>query len=241
MTPLPIDLDAEAIQFEGQWYTRDELARKIKSMLDSGDFAVGKPSQALEQLNQTVAALRTLAFRVTPEMADAINAISAKHGRGVGSIIREALAMHLGLPPTPDVERMPPKRTTAPTGRRQTEPELSLPVTAAPAVVQPPPPPPLLTPPLPPDLKATQQMAMPPQVIAGPGALKSGGLSPHTPPPHPMMPPPPPAAAIQPPTIIVEKSALEPVAGQEAAGSSGSSSGKKADDDGIERRWFSGS
>jgi len=39
MTPQPIDLDAEAIQFEGHWYTRDELARKIKSMLDAGDFA----------------------------------------------------------------------------------------------------------------------------------------------------------------------------------------------------------
>jgi hypothetical protein len=211
MTPQPIDLDAEAIQFEGHWYTRDELARKIKSMLDSGDFAIGKASAALEQLNQTVAQLRTLAFRVTPEMADAINTISAKHGRGVGSLIREALAMHLGLPPTPDAERGPSstsKRPSAPTGRRQTEPELSLPITTAPATPPPPPPAamaaPLLSPPLPPDLKATQQMTMPPQVIAGPGALKVSG-------PYPAVPPPPPAAAIQSPTIIVEKSALEPV------------------------------
>src|SRR5256885_79191 len=97
--PLPIHLDSEAIQFDGHWYTRDELAKKIRSMLDASDFAVGKPSQALEQLTTTMSSVRTLAFRVTPEMADTLNQLATRHGRSVGAIVRESLALHLGLPP----------------------------------------------------------------------------------------------------------------------------------------------
>src|SRR5262245_59922421 len=97
MNQLPIDLDAEAIQYDGHWYTREDLARRIKQMLDSGDFAVGKPSQALEQLTQVLASLRTLAFRLPPEMADQLNQAAARHGRTLGSLIRESLNVHLNL------------------------------------------------------------------------------------------------------------------------------------------------
>jgi hypothetical protein len=93
---LPIDLDSEAVQYDGKWYTRDELARKIKAMLDGGDFAISRPSQALEQLTATVANLRTVAFRATPEMADALNAHAAKAGKSAGQVLREALAGVLG-------------------------------------------------------------------------------------------------------------------------------------------------
>src|SRR5439155_13189788 len=81
MSQLPIDLDAEAIQYDGHWYTREDLARRIRQMLDAGDFAVGKPSNALEQLTTVLASLRTLAFRLPPEMADQLNQAAARHGR----------------------------------------------------------------------------------------------------------------------------------------------------------------
>src|SRR3954463_12412477 len=97
MSQLPIDLDAEAIQFDGHWYTREDLARRIKQMLDSGDFAVGKISTALEQLTTVMASLRTLAFRLPPEMADQLNQVAARHGRTLGSLIRESLTVHLNL------------------------------------------------------------------------------------------------------------------------------------------------
>ena len=29
MSQLPIDIDAEAIYFDGHWYTRDDMARRI--------------------------------------------------------------------------------------------------------------------------------------------------------------------------------------------------------------------
>src|SRR6185436_15953792 len=97
MSQLPIDLDAEAIQYDGRWYTREELARRIRQMLDSGDFAVSRPSQALEQLTAVLTSVRTLAFRLSPEMADQLNQIAVRHGRTLGSLIRESLQAHLSL------------------------------------------------------------------------------------------------------------------------------------------------
>lgn len=95
MTQLPIDLDSETVQLDGQWYSRDDLARRIKGMLDSGDYAVGRPSAALEQLNGALASLRTLAFRALPSLCDALNAAAAREGKTVGSLIREALESYL--------------------------------------------------------------------------------------------------------------------------------------------------
>lgn len=98
MSQLPIDIDAEAIYFDGHWYTRDDMARRIKAMLDQGDFAVTRPSAALEQLTSIISSVRTLAFRATPEMIESINAGAARAGKSVGAFIREALAQQLGLP-----------------------------------------------------------------------------------------------------------------------------------------------
>jgi hypothetical protein len=106
MSQLPIDIDAEAIYFDGHWYTRDDMARRIKAMLDQGDFAVTRPSAALEQLTQVISTVRTLAFRTTPDMIEAVNAGAARSGKSVGAFIRDALSQQLGLPssdfgPTP--------------------------------------------------------------------------------------------------------------------------------------------
>ena len=98
MSQMPIDLDAEAIYFEGHWYTRDDLARRIKAMLDAGDFAVTRPSAALEQLTSVISSVRTLAFRATPDLVEAVNAGAARAGKSVGGFIRDALSAALGMP-----------------------------------------------------------------------------------------------------------------------------------------------
>src|SRR4051812_34336649 len=121
MPQLPIDLDTESVQFEGNWYTRDELARRIKTMLDSGDFQVARPSSALEELTSTLTSLRTLAFRATPDMADALNAAAARQGKTVGSLIRDAVTQHLGLP---SLGAPPHAASATPAGKRPTDPEL---------------------------------------------------------------------------------------------------------------------
>src|SRR4051812_24687206 len=98
MSQLPIDIDAEAVYFDGHWYTRDDMARRIKAMLDQGDFAVTRPGAALEQLTAVIGTVRTLAFRATPEMIESINAGAARAGKSVGAFIRDALSQQLGLP-----------------------------------------------------------------------------------------------------------------------------------------------
>ena len=85
MSLMPIDLDAEAILFEGQWSTRDELARRIKTMLDAGDYAISRQSTALEQLTTTLAAVRTLAFRATPEQWTTLAVEAIVRGAAAGA------------------------------------------------------------------------------------------------------------------------------------------------------------
>ncbi len=96
MSQLPIDLDAEAILFDGHWCTRDELARRIRGMLDSGDYAITRQSAALELLTQTLNSVRTVAFRATPDLVEAINLGAARAGKSVGGYIRDLLLQSLG-------------------------------------------------------------------------------------------------------------------------------------------------
>lgn len=98
MSRLPIDLDAETVQLDGNWFTRDDLARRIKAMLDAGDYAISKPSQALEQLTQSTANLKTATLKVPGEIAQAISQLAEKQGKTVGSVMRDALAAYVGAP-----------------------------------------------------------------------------------------------------------------------------------------------
>lgn len=95
MSDLPIDVDAEAIFLDGTWYTREDLSRRIKAMLDSGDFNVARPSAALEALTQALRTVRTLSFRCTAEVGDALNETAARLGKSVGAVIRDAVTEYL--------------------------------------------------------------------------------------------------------------------------------------------------
>jgi hypothetical protein len=92
-----VDLDTETIWFENAWCSRDDLARKIRSMIDAGDYLVARPSQALESLTQSLANARVLPVRVPVELADALTAVAQRENRSVGGIIREALTAFVGL------------------------------------------------------------------------------------------------------------------------------------------------
>ncbi|MBS1150566.1 MAG: CopG domain protein DNA-binding domain protein [Myxococcaceae bacterium] len=161
MSLMPIDLDAEAILFDGQWSTRDDLARRIKSMLDSGDYSIARQSTALEQLTQTLASVRTLAFRATPDLVEALNMAAARSGKSVGGFIRDTLIDNISG--APEVAQAHPNEAAA-APRVPTEPEMPAVATAAaPALA-----PVAIPPPLP---------AAPAQVLAGPGALKAAGVA----------------------------------------------------------------
>jgi hypothetical protein len=184
-------------------------------------------------------------------MADQLNQAAARHGRTLGSLIRESLTVHLNLkgvnlmegsvsglgvttPITPSAPIAPPnmtERTTErppPLGRKATDPEM--PVVTRGAVgtgvgSHPTPPGGIPMSALPADLRMTQPMPMPPPVIAGPGALKAAQVPP----------------SVVPPSVVVDKSAIvteEASADEAASAVSLGGPKKKAPDDDIERGWF---
>ncbi len=151
MNQLPIDVDAEAIFLDGTWYTREDLARKIKAMIDAGDFNVARPSAALEALSSTLQQVRTLSFRVTPDLADALNQLATRTGNSVGQLVREAVMQLLtqGAAPQEALRREDTVKSAAPT-----------PPEAQPLQAQ---------------LAAPEPVLMP-----GPGALRAAGIDPNT-------------------------------------------------------------
>jgi hypothetical protein len=90
-----IDLDSESVWLDGAWWTRADLARRIKEMIEAGDFRVSRPSQALERLEAALAQARVLSVRMPADLADAVGATAARLGRPVGHLVREAVAYYL--------------------------------------------------------------------------------------------------------------------------------------------------
>ncbi len=90
-----IDLDSESVWLDGAWYTRQDLARRIKEMIETGDFRVSRPSQALERLEAALAQARVVTVRMPADLAETVGATAARLGRPVGHLVREAVAYYL--------------------------------------------------------------------------------------------------------------------------------------------------
>jgi predicted transcriptional regulator len=95
MEAFEIDLDSECVWLDDAWLNREDLVRKIRGMIDAGEYQIARPSQALEMLTKALAQARLLALRINPDMSDALNAIAAQSGRPVGAVAREAIAAFL--------------------------------------------------------------------------------------------------------------------------------------------------
>lgn len=90
-----IDLDAEAIWFDGAWCTRDDLARRIKQLVEAGDYRLSRPSEALERLEAVLARTHVLGTRVPAQLAAAMAVAARQAGRPVGHLVREAMTYYL--------------------------------------------------------------------------------------------------------------------------------------------------
>ncbi len=90
-----IDLDSESVWLDGAWYTRQDLARRIKDMIETGDFRVSRPSQALERLEAALAQARVLTVRMPADLAETVSATASRLGRPIGHLVREAVAYYL--------------------------------------------------------------------------------------------------------------------------------------------------
>jgi hypothetical protein len=91
-----VDYDAEAVWLDDAWYGREDLARRIKQMIESGDYRIARPSSALEKLEAAMGVARVLAVRVPPELADAAESLAARAGRPASAILRDALVFYVG-------------------------------------------------------------------------------------------------------------------------------------------------
>jgi hypothetical protein len=159
MSQFPIDVDAEAIFLDGSWYTREDLSRRIRAMLDSGDFNVARPSMALQELTQMMTGVRTLAFRAPPELADALTQLAQRMQQSLGAVIREAVTQFIT-----DANSDPAAAGSGGGGQQRHE------ETVRAAIPVP---------------TSTTSEDLPkvivepgPQVIAGPGALRAAGVEP---------------------------------------------------------------
>ncbi|HET6439902.1 MAG TPA: ribbon-helix-helix protein, CopG family [Anaeromyxobacter sp.] len=90
-----IDLDSESVWLDDAWYTREELARRIKEMIEAGDFRVSRPSQALERLESALATAKPISVRLPADLLEAVSATAGRLGRPMGQLVREAVAYYL--------------------------------------------------------------------------------------------------------------------------------------------------
>jgi hypothetical protein len=157
MSQLTIDVDAEAVFLDGTWYTREDLARRIRAMLDAADFNVAAPSVALQELTQTLHGVRTLAFRCTPELADALTDLGARLGQSVSSLVREAVTQFITVA-APQAPSDSPVSVQTPSSQGAA----ASPAPAGPGASQ--------------DDLPRVHVEEQPVVIAGPGALRAAGV-----------------------------------------------------------------
>jgi hypothetical protein len=100
-----VDIDAQKVNFEGEWMTKDELAEKIRKMIDSQDFRIGTAGNALEFLEKTMANIQEFAVKVGPADADSLQKHAKKAGLETGVFIRQAILAYLAAqPPLEDGE-----------------------------------------------------------------------------------------------------------------------------------------
>jgi hypothetical protein len=93
-----VDLDGEQVLFDGTWYSKEDLAQKIRGMVDGGDYRISRPSAALEALQNALLGLRSLTLRLPAEQAEFLAAEAARQGMPVGAFTRELLLRALSTP-----------------------------------------------------------------------------------------------------------------------------------------------
>ncbi|HUB07331.1 MAG TPA: hypothetical protein VMB50_10025 [Myxococcales bacterium] len=103
-----IDLDSERVAMDGAWYSKEDLARKIKEMVDGGDFRVARPSAALEALEQAIASLATLTVRLPAPTFAALSGAANRSGRSLEALARDLLERSIAAPQTSGQVSSPP-------------------------------------------------------------------------------------------------------------------------------------
>jgi hypothetical protein len=94
-----VDLDREAIQLDGQWHTRKELADRIKRMIESQDFRISVFGSALEYLENAIASARRFDFALLGPDAARLAHHAEQSGLKVETFVRQAVLAYLAAQP----------------------------------------------------------------------------------------------------------------------------------------------
>jgi hypothetical protein len=97
--PYDVDIDAQKVNYEGEWLTKDELAGKIRKMIDGQDFRIAAAGNALEFLQKTLANVREFSVKIGPSDADSLQRHAKKAGLETGVFIRQAVLAYLAAQP----------------------------------------------------------------------------------------------------------------------------------------------
>jgi hypothetical protein len=100
-----IDIDREKVRYENEWLGRQELADKIKRMIDSQDYRVAGVGQALEALQTSLAQARSFTVKLSSEDAGSLERMAAASGLSPAVMLRQAIQAYLAAQST--TEEMP--------------------------------------------------------------------------------------------------------------------------------------
>jgi hypothetical protein len=90
-----LDIDRERIRLDDEWLSVSDLMSRIKEKIEAGDYRVARLSMALEQLEASVASIRTITLKVTPEIVETFERMSRHEGVPVTWLLRKALVTYL--------------------------------------------------------------------------------------------------------------------------------------------------
>ncbi len=150
-----VDIEQEKVQYEGEWIGRQELADKIKKMIDSQDFKIGIVGSALEYLQHAIANAKEFSVKLTEYNAKILEKHAERAGLEITSFIRQAIQAYLAA--QPPLEESPPENpqlttiTTEPANPGEEhnaveltdkKPQTSSTVLVDPSLISEPPPPP---------------------------------------------------------------------------------------------------
>ncbi len=91
-----LDIDREAVNFDGEWLTRGDLEARIKEMVTAGDFKVARHSLALEQLGETLSDVAAVELKLTPEVLATFQRMADFEKRPLAMVLRRALVHYIG-------------------------------------------------------------------------------------------------------------------------------------------------
>jgi hypothetical protein len=110
-----IDLDAERVLLDGAWYSREDLAHRIKAMVDAGDFKLGRPSAALEALEVALSELTTMTVKLPRGILNALAGAANRSGKSAEGLAREIIQRALAAPASTSVTVATPAQPLQPT------------------------------------------------------------------------------------------------------------------------------